>query len=253
MTRLPMQAWPGGVWCITVLRCNEGSRAAMTKTKLTPTIVDQICENLSGRIVSGALPAGSRLRQEEIASEFASSHVPVREAFRRLEADGLVVALPRRGVRVALPDPVAHFETLEMRAVLEGLALLHAVPHHSPKTLAAVAEADAACERAMDGESWEEANRQFHASLIAPCPLPTLLQSVQRLQRVSALSARALGGRASGSFPRSDRDHKSILRALQAGDSTLCADLLTRHIRRGHLPQTTSRSAEPAAVWTRNR
>lgn len=202
---------------------------------MIPTIVDQIAAKLSARIVLGELPAGARLRQEEIAAEFASSHVPVREAFRRLEADGLVVSLPRRGVRVAQPDRAQHFETLEMRAVLEGLAFLHAVAGFSPEDLSAVIEADAACGRAGNADDWEEANRQFHALLIAPCPLPGVLQTVRRLQLTSALSARALGGRQTGAFPRVDRDHKAILAALQSGDPELCATLLTRHIRRGHL------------------
>lgn len=225
----------------------------MTKATSTPTLVDQIARSLSARIMSGALAPGVRLRQEEIAAEFSSSHVPVREAFRRLEADGLVSATPRRGVRVAQPDPAQHFETLEMRAVLEGLALAHAVPHYTPRHLAALAEADAACGRALDAEAWEDANRRFHSLLIAPCPLPTLLQAVQRLQQMSALSARALGGWHAGAFPRADRDHKAILAALQSDDADQCAMLLTRHIRRGHLSQSQAKAGGGGPGWTRNR
>ena len=221
--------------------------------KMAATIVDQIAERLSARIVSGELRAGTRLRQEEIATEFASSHVPVREAFRRLEADGLVVSLPRRGVRVAQHGHEQHFETLEMRAVLEGLAFLHAVAAYTPEDLGAVIEADAACGRAGTAEDWEEANRRFHALLIAPCPLPELLHAVRRLQMTSALSARALGGKQAGTFPRVDRDHKAILSALQSGDAELCATLLTRHIRRGHLSSGVGRTAGSGAVWTGNR
>lgn len=225
----------------------------MPKTTRTPTLVDLIADNLSARILSGALPAGGRLRQEEIAAEFSSSHVPVREAFRRLEADGLVTALPRRGVRVAQPNQAQHFETLEMRAVLEGLALFHALAHYSPQHLADLAEADAACGQALDAEAWEEANRRFHLCLVAPCPLPALLQTVLRLQAMSALSARALGGWHAGSFPRADRDHKAILAALQSGDAEQCATLLTRHIRRGHLVQGHAKVGGSGPGWTRNR
>lgn len=220
---------------------------------MTPTIVDQITEKLWMRIVGGELSAGSRLRQDEIAAEFGSSHVPVREAFRRLEADGLVVSEPRRGVRVAQSDRAQHFETLEMRAVLEGLALFHAVAAHSPGDLQAVTEADADCGRATTVEEWEEANRRFHALLIAPCPLPALLRQVGRLQMMSSLSSRALGGRQAGVFPRVDRDHKAILTALQANDADLCATLLSRHIRRGHLAAGGAKSVPAGPGWTRNR
>ena len=60
-----------------------------------------IAEAIARRIVTGVLEPGSALRQEHIAAEFGTSHVPVREAFRQLEAEGLVILLPRRGVRVA--------------------------------------------------------------------------------------------------------------------------------------------------------
>lgn len=220
---------------------------------MTPTIVDQITEKLWMRIVAGELPTGARLRQDEIAAEFGSSHVPVREAFRRLEADGLVVSEPRRGVRVAQSDRAQHYETLEMRAVLEGLALFHAAAEFSPQGISSVIEADAACGRATTAEEWDEANRRFHTLLIAPCPLPALLRQVRRLQLMSTLSARALGGRQTGTFPRADRDHKAILTALQAHDAELCATLLTRHIRRGHLSSGGSKSAVAGPGWTRNR
>lgn len=220
---------------------------------MTPTIVDQITEKLWMRIVAGEIPAGARLRQDEIASEFRSSHVPVREAFRRLEADGLVTSEPRRGVRVAQSDRAQHFETLEMRAVLEGLALFHAVAEFAPRDFHAVSDADTACGHAANADEWEEANRRFHALLIAPCPLPALLRTVRRLQMTSALSARALGGRQSGVFPRTDRDHKAILTALQAHDAEQCATLLTRHIRRGHLTSGGGKATVASPGWTRNR
>ncbi len=66
--------------------------------KSEPTLVEKISEALALRIVHGLLKPGIRLRQDEVASEFGASHVPVREAFRLLEAQGLVQSEPRRGV-----------------------------------------------------------------------------------------------------------------------------------------------------------
>ncbi|TIV87296.1 MAG: GntR family transcriptional regulator, partial [Mesorhizobium sp.] len=65
------------------------------------TIAVRISKELADRIISGAIEPGSRLRQDHVAEEFKTSHVPVREAFRRLEAQGLAISEPRRGVRVA--------------------------------------------------------------------------------------------------------------------------------------------------------
>src|SRR5437588_6262086 len=92
------------------------------------SVAGRIEAALAERIVSGALSPGSRLMQDHIAEEFRASHVPVREAFRKLEAQGLVISKPRCGVRVSELDPGTVLEVTEMRAVLEGLALHHALP-----------------------------------------------------------------------------------------------------------------------------
>jgi DNA-binding GntR family transcriptional regulator len=92
------------------------------------SIAGEIARTLGARIVEGELAPGAPLRQDHVAAEFGASHIPVREAFRRLEAQGLVVAAPRRGVRVAPLDAAAITEVTEMRAALEALALRHAVP-----------------------------------------------------------------------------------------------------------------------------
>lgn len=203
-----------------------------------PTLAERIAGELSRRIISGALAAGQRLRQDDIARDFAASHVPVREAFRRLEAEGLVEVLPRRGVRVAAVDPQSHFETVEMRAVLEGLALRHAAGHFPPRHLLRLAEVNRVCSDARSPEDWEAANRDFHRLLLAPCPMPRLMQSIERLQAAAARSARMLAADrpAARPLPREDQDHRAILAALHAGDPDLAAALLTRHIRRGSLP-----------------
>ncbi len=61
----------------------------------------RISRVLADRIIAGAIEPGTQVRQDHIAAEFGASQVPVREAFRRLEAQGLAVSEPRRGVRVA--------------------------------------------------------------------------------------------------------------------------------------------------------
>ena len=93
------------------------------------TIAVRIAKALAERIIAGTIEPGARLRQDHIAEEFETSHVPVREAFRRLEAQGLAISEPRRGVRVASFDLSEVKEVAAMRAALEVLALRHAAPH----------------------------------------------------------------------------------------------------------------------------
>src|ERR1700733_3854404 len=138
------------------------------------SVAGRIAEVLSARIISGALSPGSRLLQESLAEEFQASHVPVREAFRKLEAQGLVISKPRCGVRVSQLDPDTVLEVTEMRAALEGLAL-----HHALRRLGK-ADLDAARQALVEGEAsdqisvWEAANRHFHLAITAPCGMSRL-------------------------------------------------------------------------------
>ncbi|MDZ7907162.1 MAG: GntR family transcriptional regulator [Gemmobacter sp.] len=73
-------------------------------------------------IRAGSLPPGTRLRETELAERLGISRTPVREAIRQLEADGLVIHLPRQGATVRSLDYAEVIELYEMRAVLEGTA-----------------------------------------------------------------------------------------------------------------------------------
>ena len=126
------------------------------------TIAARISRTLADRIVRGELSPGERLRQDHIAAEFGASHVPVREAFRRLEAQGLAASIPRRGVRVADFGLDDVREVAEMRAALEVLALRHAIPNMTSAILDQAEAATLEGDSAVDVEHWEEANRRFH-------------------------------------------------------------------------------------------
>ncbi|MEO9339356.1 GntR family transcriptional regulator [Mesorhizobium sp. SB112] len=193
------------------------------------TLAVRISKTLAERIISGTLEAGARLRQDHIAVEFDASHVPVREAFRLLEAQGLVVSEPRRGVRVAGFSLDEVKEVAEMRAALEVLALRHAAPHLTSAILDRAEDATKAGDKAGDVQAWEDANRAFHRILLTPCAMPRLLKAIDDLQ---AASARFLfsGWRAEWEAP-TDRDHRAILGALRAGQIELAASVLSRHVQ----------------------
>jgi DNA-binding GntR family transcriptional regulator len=193
------------------------------------SLARRIAAALSARIVDGTLLPGSPVRQDHVALEFRASHVPVREAFRMLEGQGLLVSEPRRGVRVAPLDPAAIHEVTQMRAALEALALREAMPNMTEATWAAA-------ERALDdGEAsseiavWERANRRFHHALAAPCGMPRLLAQLDELHQVSArflfAAWQGLDWR-----PRSDEEHREILRLIRLHEADKAADLLARHI-----------------------
>jgi DNA-binding GntR family transcriptional regulator len=216
----------------------------MTTAK-ADTIATRISKTLAERIISGAIEAGARLRQDAIAEEFGASHVPVREAFRRLEAQGLVVSEPRRGVRVAGFSLDEVREVAEMRAALEVLALRHAAPHLTQAILDQAEEATRAGDKAGDVQAWEAANRTFHWLILAPCAMPRLLKAIDDLH---AASARLLfsGWRAEWEAP-TDRDHRAILAALRAGQVDMASAVLARHV------QWTGQPPRPALSKADNR
>lgn len=199
-------------------------------TAKSETLVARISQALSDRIIAGTIPAGSPLRQDHIAEEFGASHVPVREAFRRLEAQGLVVSAPRRGVRVAGFSQEEVREVAEMRAVLEALALRNAFPHMTKAMLDKAEEINRAGDRAKTVQDWEAANRAFHHAILAPCAMPRLLQAIADLQTASARFLFS-GWRAEWDMP-TDRDHQAILDALRAGQIDTAASALDRHVRK---------------------
>lgn len=193
------------------------------------TLAIRISKVLADRIIAGTLEAGSRLRQDHIAEEFGASHVPVREAFRRLETQGLVVSEPRRGVRVAGFSMDEIKEVAEMRAALEVLALRHAAPHLTTAILDQAEDATKAGDRAGDVQAWEEANRSFHRLILTPCAMPRLLKSIDDLHTASARFLFS-GWRAEWEAP-TDRDHRAILNALRAGQLDIAASVLARHVQ----------------------
>lgn len=200
----------------------------MTTAK-NDTIAVRISKVLAERIIAGALEPGSRLGQDHIAEEFSTSHVPVREAFRLLESQGLVVSEPRRGVRVAGFSLEEVREVAEMRAALEVLALRNAVPHLTRAILDQAEEANRAADRASDVQAWEKANRRFHRIILTPCGMPRLLKAIDDLHTTSARFLFS-GWRAEWEAP-TDRDHRTILDALRAGQAETAASVLARHVQ----------------------
>jgi len=193
------------------------------------TVAARISRILAERIIAGEIEPGARLRQDSFAAEFGASHVSVRDAFRHLEAQGLAVSEPRRGVRVASFDLSEVKEVAEMRAALEALALRHAAPHLSAAILDAAEEATRAGDNSRDVRSWEEANRRFHRLILEPCRMPRLLSTIDGLQ---ATSARFLFATWQSSWEaRTDHDHRAILSALRRGNVDAACAALARHVQ----------------------
>ncbi len=194
------------------------------------TLPAQIALVLSDRIITGQLPAGAKLRQDHIAAEFKTSHVPVREAFHRLEARGLLISIPRRGVRVTGIDPSQRREVAEMRASLEVLALRHASLNFDRNYLVYLGNLNQQQSECDTIQSWEAANRTFHQALIKPSNMPRLISSIEDLH---ISSARFLFAAKPNKWePRVDHEHLAIIDALRKGQIEVACAILAQHVRR---------------------
>lgn len=197
---------------------------------MSATIADKIYTALSERIVTGELVAGEKLRQDHIAKDFDTSHVPVREALLRLEAHGLARSEPRRGTRVSALNPTEIREVIEMRVALELLALTQAFPRYTAQDITEAEQARQECDAADDMMSWERLNRRFHRVILGPCAMPRLLASIDDLH---IASARHLFANWQQQWrPRIDKDHAAIVQAMHRKDAVAASEILRRHLRR---------------------
>lgn len=199
---------------------------------MTATIADTIYQALSQKIITGDLAAGEKLRQDHIARDFETSHVPVREALLRLEAHGLAKSEPRKGMRVTALDPAEVREVIEMRVALESLALQHSVQNMTPTALKVADQARKDCDEADSMPQWEARNRIFHRAILTPCGLPRLLHAIDDLH---IASARHLFAHWRPKWmQRIDTDHAAIIQALKSKDVSAATSILVRHIRRAN-------------------
>lgn len=197
-------------------------------TTADETLSERIARILAGRIITGEIPPGARLRQDHIAAEFGASHVPVREAFRALQTQGLAENEPWRGFRVTDFDVAELREVAEMRSSLEILALRHAAPNLTRFIIEEAEEVNRLGDCATNVRDWELANRRFHHLILAPCRMPRLLRTIDDLQAASARFLFAAWRR--DWEARTDHDHRAILNALREGRIDVACSTLARHV-----------------------
>lgn len=189
---------------------------------------ETIASTLAEEIIRGDLEPGSRLAQDHIARRFQSSHVPVREALQKLVQMELAVSESRRGVRVVSLSRTDHDEILEMRLVLEPLALRNSIENLDDADIKHIQKHQIACDESEDAITWEKANRDFHMAILAPCKRPRLLRQIEHLQR---LSAHRFHSRWRTDWLKvSNDDHTAIVQALINRDVDVACIILKRHL-----------------------
>ena len=156
------------------------------------TIADRICETLREAIVEGALPSGAALRQDELAARFGFSRMPIRDALRQLETEGLVTIHPTKGAFVAPMDAAEIREIYAIREVLETEALRLSCPWLTGETLQEAARLLDRIDAEPNAARWGALNAAFHSLLYSQCGNRRLLDLIDAHHAAADRYVRAL-------------------------------------------------------------
>lgn len=164
------------------------------------------------KIVNGDFAAGHRLVLASIGRELDMSVVPVREAIRQLEAEGLVTFERNVGARVAMVDSSAYVESMQTLGIIEGAATALALPHLTAEDIAAARDYNrqlATLLEDFDPKAFTDLNHRFHQVLTHRCPNQHLVDLVgsewNRLGNLRESTFSFVPGRAAESVAEHDR------------------------------------------------
>jgi len=196
------------------------------------TIASMTVEALRERILRGDYPDGEPLRQDALADELGVSRIPVREALRQLEAEGLVTFSPHRGAVVSSLSLDEIDELFELRAEIECDLLQRAIPKMTKEQLDRATEVLDEFQDALSaGEAtrWGPLNWHFHAALYAPAARNFTMGVLQKLHQHSDRYFRMQVLLAHGGV-RANEEHRAIADAVSRKDVMTATQLMRDHI-----------------------
>jgi DNA-binding GntR family transcriptional regulator len=193
------------------------------------TTTDYLAAALRTAIYDGQFADGEELNQVELAQFFGVSRVPIREALRQLQAEGLVQNIAHHRTIVAgltLPQII---ELIEMRAVLESYMLRKGAPKLNKANLDRLRRICDETDTLKDyGSRWVLKNWEFHRTLYAAAASQAMVDAVERIHLKIERYARQAG--TADRQRQAAAEHRLILKAIQRGDHTKAATLLEQHI-----------------------
>ena len=204
---------------------NAGKNGAGGKRPAPEVVRDGLRE----AIFLGRLTEGTQLRQDQLAEQFGTSRIPVREALRQLEAEGLVRMEPNRGAIVTSLSMDDVLEMLDIRIALECHALRLAIPNMAEEDLELADSILESYNADPDPEHWGSMNWRFHWTLYAPCHRPKMLQMIEanygHVNRFVRVQVSLAAGK-----ERPQREHRELLDLCRAGRADDAVALLEVHI-----------------------
>jgi DNA-binding GntR family transcriptional regulator len=195
------------------------------------TMVDGITERLRQAIITGAIRPRERIRVADLERKFGVSHIPIREALRRLQSEGFVEISPRRTTIAAGVDLSDLANIYDLRRIIEVEIGRRSVSRMTKSDIETVRRAlvnfQAVANDPSSAEFWER-HRNFHWALLAPAANPTVQRVLDHLWQSSERYVRLFVS----TFATMDTVmdlHVELYEACAGGDVTTFENALTRH------------------------
>jgi len=196
------------------------------------TVASLVVERLREKILRGDYPEGAPLRQDALAAELGVSRIPIREALRQLEAEGLVTFSPHMGAVVSSLSLEGIQELFDLRALIESDLLRRAIPLLDREELdraEAVLDAYEAAFQQRDVAAWGRLNWDFHSTLLWAAGRPLTMGILEKLHNQSGRYLRMQLALTHGE-DRASREHRAILKAVRRKEVDRACALLRDHI-----------------------
>ncbi len=188
---------------------------------------------LRERILEGRYSHGERIRQEDVAEDFQLSRLPVREALRVLETEGLVTIEPHKGARVATVDRFELEQIYTLRAAVEPLAIQQSIPNVDPAILSELESLASRMESSQDVEAFLQADREFHLKSYSGVQYPLITDLVQRFWNTTQHYRRRFAEvRDSENFQSAHSDHRMLIQAMKDKNLEVASAIVKRHIEK---------------------
>jgi len=197
-----------------------------------PNLRERVYQALKEMIIIQEIPPGEKLDEDSLASQLGVSRTPVRESLYRLENEGIVKIIPRRGAFIVRHSKESINEILSVREVLEGLSAREAVSHITDATLEvleSLSEKFSESNVRVLSKEYLQADVKFHKTIIEQSKNEWLISLMNILNdHIQMLRLRTVTFQ--GRPEQSLSEHRRILEALKAGDPLLAESLMREHI-----------------------
>lgn len=206
----------------------ELHRIAAQSAQRYKTTQAMVTAGLRKAILEGVLEQNEPVRQQAIARQFGVSRIPVREALRELEGEGLVSVYPHRGAVVTGLSRGEAQEIIEIRIALETLSIVKALPNLTEQDFQRAQSAIDATEEEDLEDRWAEINWQFHEALLTPANRPRLISLIK--EQHNSFERYIRMHLALVDYAKAQREHRTLLEACRKREPVLVKKLWTEHL-----------------------